>query len=132
MRHLSLLLAAALILVCVPGCGDGEEVQQIKDGLSQTWDGVTAWTVKNRDEAQAWFDKNRPALEAQFEAAKKKAGELSGEAATAVEASWKNLSEKLVDLEKAGEGEWEKARDAVAKAYESFQTEMKRAEAEEN
>ena len=129
MRTLSLVLAATLLFAAVPGCGDtSEEVQQIQDGLAQTWDGMKKWSVKNRDQAKQWFEENRPALEAQFEAAKQKAGEVSDDASAAVEAKWKDLSQKLADLEQAGEGEWEKARDAAAKAYEAFRLEMRQAE----
>lgn len=128
MRTLALLVAAAALFAVVPACGDGEEVQQIQDGLSQTWDGVKAWTVKNRAEAEAFFDENMPKLEKQFDAAKQKAAELGGDASSAVDATWQDLSAKLADLKTASAGEWEQAKDAVAAAYEAFEAEVKKVE----
>lgn len=125
------LISAALVVALFGGlaaCGEGEEIDKIKDGLSQTWDGVKEWTAKKRGEAETFFSESLDGLEGKLAAAKEKAAAAGDDAAARLQARWDDASKKLGELKSAGEGEWEKARDAFAAAYEAFQKELEAAE----
>jgi len=128
MRTLSPLLLGSLCLALLVACGDGEEATQIRDGLDQAWDGLKAWSVKERAAAETAFDEALAGLEDDLDAAKRKAAEVGTEASGTLDAKWQDVSQKLEELKAAGAEDWEKAQSAFQKAYEAFRAEMEKEE----
>lgn len=124
MRLTAIALTLGLLLATGFGCGDSESLQQIQKGLQQTWDGVKSFTVEQRGEAESFFTKSLEGMDDQYEAAKKKASELGGDASEKLQGQWADLSTKLEAMKSASGEKWEKAKDAFVAAYEAFQAEM--------
>ena len=129
-RTLTLSFVLALGLISLVACGDSEEATQIREGLDQAWDGLKAWTVKEREQAESTFDAALEGLEDDLEAAKKKAAAAGDDAASSLDQKWADLSQKLEELKASSAEDWETAQTAFRKAYETFQAEMRAKEEE--
>ena len=124
MRTIFIVLLSSLCLVSLVACGDSEEATRIRDGLDQAWDGLKAWSVKERAEAEAAFADALENLGDDFEVAKKKAADAGEDASEALDAKWQDVTRKLEELKASGSEDWEKAQRAFRKAYEAFRAEM--------
>ncbi len=111
-------------LVALARCGDSEEWRNVKMHAGETWDAVKTWSVAKRGDAESFFSKSVDDLSKGFEAAKAKARAAGGEAATALDSKWDDVSVKLAELKAASADKWEQAREAFVQAYESVKREV--------
>jgi hypothetical protein len=113
-----------LALVTFAGCGDSKQWKNVKARSGETWDAVTNWGVEKRGQAEAFFSKSVTDLSQRVEAAKAKAQDADGKAATALDSKWQDVSVKLEELKTASADKWEQAREAFVRAYESAKQEV--------
>lgn len=121
MRTMTVLLVAAFLAAPLGACGKpSEELKQVGEKMGETWEAVKAYSIKKKDDAVGLFNKGIDELAPAYEAAKKKAAEMGGDASQVLDEQWQAVQRSLEAAKNAGAENWDSARDAFVKAYEKF------------
>ena len=121
MRSLPCLLAVLALLLCVPACGEpSDELKTVGDKLGDTWDAVKDYSVKKRKDFEAWSTKAFDGFDEKYEAAKKKAAEMGGDASKVLDQQWAVAQEKLASLKSASADGWDKAKGEFVEAMDAL------------
>jgi len=121
MRTLPLLLALLALLLSVPACGEpSEELKTVGDKLGDTWDAVKDYGVKKRKDFEAWSSKAFEGFDEKYEAAKKKAAEMGGDASKVLDEQWAVAKEKLAAMKNASADGWDKAKAEFVEAMDAL------------
>ena len=124
MRSLPCLLAVLAVLAAllsVPACGEpSEELKNVGEKLGDTWDAVKDYGVKKRKDFEAWSTKAFDGFDEKYEAAKKKAAEMGGDAAQVLDQQWAVAQEKLAALKSVSADGWDKAKGEFVEAMDAL------------
>ena len=121
MRTVAMILALAFVAAPLGGCGKpSDELKKVGTKMGETWDAVKSYSIKKKDDAMVLFRKGMDEVGPTYEAAKKKAAEMGGDASKALDAQWKVVEAKFAEAKDASAENWDSARDAFLKAYEDF------------
>lgn len=119
-RTIGFLLVASLLSLA-PGCGEkSKKWSQVEESAGKTWSAVKTWSAEKREEAGVFFQQRMKDLEPKLKAAREKAAQVGEGASKALEAKAKTAAKALEVLKDATGENWEKARDAFARAFEDL------------
>lgn len=117
----TLLLTVLALLLAVPACGEpSQELKTVGEKLGETWDAVKDYGVKKRKDFEAWSSKAFDDFGDEYEAAKKRAAEMGGDAAQVLDEQWDVAKEKLEALKGASADGWDEAKAEFVEAMDAL------------